>query len=1359
MTRMCGATLDYPSWILRSLCLFWLLSAAYPVHDMIAEVGDSRGVPMFVSGRTRSLASDLTLHSPHIRHLHLLDDALQRGLPQSRRVSQGNFLQKESITQPKGLVDEGVLEREAPSHVTDPLALEGTSTVSSFPSQYISFGCQLQYQHPLHDAVRVLKRKFHNSREEIDGSLSGDAKIQQESYTSESTNDSETVLENIERMVISFEKRDTMRMNSKGQRVGLQQLYTKTFLHDSRKTKRIRHRRHKETQMENQPLKHVDTLTNLLPSLSEGGLGDIFDRGNLGVENLREEHDSVTEKDYVTNSDLFSHLYNTREKQRPVPVPSGSSAIGNKQVFSDSDKIRYNMTMNQSTSVATFPVRGYSEGIALPSKFSRMRINKPKLHSGKHIVDETFIKKMNFKGYQRRTEGENEFSTSTESSFIIPSDANNISNDLGGGVEMEFTNYVEEPVVLPTVETIELTEVSPPLPPISTNSRPVNKTISPIPHLPHNTNYPRFSATPGWEENSNDSVTSPEVGNTIVITSEEDLTKKSEGNEADRVGDANRAEETVTQPNAKNDTYDEFLDPAFIPAKFPFGPFIPSLRIMNVQEAPHILPGMVKKSKPFIIPDVQKSRKKPNTGDMMANILSPFFGNQQQKSSAKGHKLLEYDNERSHNEELYNQVSGVFMPDFGSRAIGFSPEMYPPIALIRRDKHRMFTSNKLHGGFNFIDRKRGKISGSSIMESPVGENPLREQNLVIFGNVKDNIMDTLRNCSRYISLQLIDHYSIGDLVRESSNPMRQLIVYFNIKSISFESYEIVLERSKRILDHLAMSQGGLTMYTVIPSQDESTNTTNSKEFKAQLLNLNDAILDYCAQNYPNCYNTFNLESITQKVKRTYNKDSGFNVYEQAGRNKGACVSNEVCGTASPTTSNSRVTTNTVVSPEQQLKNLVKAVCLSSYHLLIELEANMPIHDFEELARALENGKGERLRVRAQTGLVLHDILPRDLKKYDKNRPPKYEGHATIVYFHVTVLSVDSINEESMTYVADIFLAQSWRDHRLRLPENMTEEYRILDVEWLHNIWRPDCFFKNAKRVTFHEMSVPNHYLWLYHDKTLLYMAKLTLVLSCAMKFEAYPHDTQICSMMIESLSHTTHDLVFKWNETDPLVVNPDIELPQLDISRNNTEDCTLTYSTGNFTCLAVVFNLRRRLGYHLFHTYVPSAITVVMSWISFWIKPEAIPARVTLGVTSLLTLATQNQQSQSSLPPVSYIKAIDVWMSSCTVFVFASLLQFGIVNYFMETEPLSKDMTGYSVEDLHDLDEKKSEDARLNGYSRSRSRSRSRIRSHSPGVPQYVVHRCSGKDIALYIDKFSRLFFPFAFFILNVSYWTTYGTM
>ncbi|XP_063389767.1 glycine receptor subunit alpha-2 isoform X2 [Cydia fagiglandana] len=394
---------------------------------------------------------------------------------------------------------------------------------------------------------------------------------------------------------------------------------------------------------------------------------------------------------------------------------------------------------------------------------------------------------------------------------------------------------------------------------------------------------------------------------------------------------------------------------------------------------------------------------------------------------------------------------------------------------------------------------------------------------------------------------------------------------------------------------------------------------------------------------------------------------------------------------------------------------------------------------------LTNSSYQEIELKSESSLSLRDILPIKAKYYDKNRAPKLLGQPTIVYFHVTVLSLDSINEESMTYVADIFLAQSWRDPRLRLPENMHEEYRILDVEWLNKIWRPDCFFKNAKKVTFHEMSIPNHYLWLYHDKTLLYMSKLTLVLSCAMKFESYPHDTQSCSMMIESLSHTVHDLVFIWNLTDPLVVNPDIELPQLDISNNYTSDCTIEYSTGNFTCLAVVFNLRRRLGYHLFHTYIPSALIVVMSWISFWIKPEAIPARVTLGVTSLLTLATQNTQSQQSLPPVSYVKAIDVWMSSCSVFVFLSLFEFAVVNNYMGPVA-TKAMKGYSDEDLsRDLDAFKhifpnTVDPRA---------------STSASLPQYETF-CNGRETAVYIDRFSRFFFPFSFFILNVVYWSTF---
>lgn len=70
----------------------------------------------------------------------------------------------------------------------------------------------------------------------------------------------------------------------------------------------------------------------------------------------------------------------------------------------------------------------------------------------------------------------------------------------------------------------------------------------------------------------------------------------------------------------------------------------------------------------------------------------------------------------------------------------------------------------------------------------------------------------------------------------------------------------------------------------------------------------------------------------------------------------------------------------------------------------------------------------------------------------------------------------------------------------------------------------------------------------------------------------------------------------------------------------------------------------------------------VLKWVSFWIKPEAAPARVTLGVTSLLTLSTQHAKSQASLPPVSYLKAVDAFMSVCTIFVFMALMEYCLVN-------------------------------------------------------------------------------------------------
>jgi hypothetical protein len=102
---------------------------------------------------------------------------------------------------------------------------------------------------------------------------------------------------------------------------------------------------------------------------------------------------------------------------------------------------------------------------------------------------------------------------------------------------------------------------------------------------------------------------------------------------------------------------------------------------------------------------------------------------------------------------------------------------------------------------------------------------------------------------------------------------------------------------------------------------------------------------------------------------------------------------------------------------------------------------------------------------------------------------------------------------------------------------------------------------------------------------------------------------------------------------------------------------------GEYSCLKVDLLFKREFSYYLIQIYTPCCMLVIVSWVSFWLDQGAVPARVSLGVTTLLTMATQTSGINASLPPVSYTKAIDVWTGVCLTFVFGALLEFALVNY------------------------------------------------------------------------------------------------
>ena len=165
-----------------------------------------------------------------------------------------------------------------------------------------------------------------------------------------------------------------------------------------------------------------------------------------------------------------------------------------------------------------------------------------------------------------------------------------------------------------------------------------------------------------------------------------------------------------------------------------------------------------------------------------------------------------------------------------------------------------------------------------------------------------------------------------------------------------------------------------------------------------------------------------------------------------------------------------------------------------------------------------------------------------------------------------------------------------------------------------------------------------------------------------MDLHYYPLDSQNCTVEIESYGYTVSDVVMYWTDT-PVNGVMDAKLPQFTIMGFETSDRKEQLATGIYQRLSLLFALKRNIGYFIFQTYLPSILIVMLSWVSFWINHEATSARVTLGITTVLTMTTISTGVRSSLPRISYVKAIDIFLVMCFVFVFAALLEYALVNY------------------------------------------------------------------------------------------------
>ncbi|XP_055537187.1 glutamate-gated chloride channel isoform X22 [Wyeomyia smithii] len=382
---------------------------------------------------------------------------------------------------------------------------------------------------------------------------------------------------------------------------------------------------------------------------------------------------------------------------------------------------------------------------------------------------------------------------------------------------------------------------------------------------------------------------------------------------------------------------------------------------------------------------------------------------------------------------------------------------------------------------------------------------------------------------------------------------------------------------------------------------------------------------------------------------------------------GASMTTGTIGATTTTTTTSTTTTTTTTTKPSNSHYLVRhslclyaasSVILALCYLTIPTVASDAPHTMRQKARFAE-GKSDK------------EILDHLLKgsRYDKRLLPPVDGSLT-VNVSVLLLSLASPDESSLKYEVEFLLQQQWYDPRLRYANQSQYEY-LNAIHHHEDIWLPDTYF--IMHGDFKDPIIPMHFaLRIYRNGTINYLMRRHLILSCQGRLNIFPFDDPLCSFALESISYEQSAIRYVWkNDEDTLRKSPSLTTLNAYLIQNQTITCPIKASwRGNYSCLKVDLMFTRDRAFYFTTVFIPGIILVTSSFITFWLEWNAVPARVMIGVTTMLNFFTTSNGFRSTLPVVSNLTAMNVWDGVCMCFIYASLLEFVCVNYVGRKRPL-----------------------------------------------------------------------------------------
>ncbi|XP_055920252.1 glycine receptor subunit alpha-2-like isoform X3 [Eupeodes corollae] len=293
--------------------------------------------------------------------------------------------------------------------------------------------------------------------------------------------------------------------------------------------------------------------------------------------------------------------------------------------------------------------------------------------------------------------------------------------------------------------------------------------------------------------------------------------------------------------------------------------------------------------------------------------------------------------------------------------------------------------------------------------------------------------------------------------------------------------------------------------------------------------------------------------------------------------------------------------------------------------------------------------------------------------YDKNQRPNTTTFVDVGLFINRISAVEENKELSKKFQEisfDVFLQVIWTDLRIRPRETnltRTKNFTELQIEERQKIWVPDLYIRQLKEMKIIKLFEDISSLRLYQNSTIVLSIGATIIIKCDMDFVLYPLDVQKCPVDFSSYKYSRHEMEFHWKRGNAITYPNDFgngffRLPKYVVSFHPELDMRIiNYGDEDHSSARLEITLSREVKSYLLENYLPSTLFVSMSWGSFVVVPEVVPGRMVLLVTTLLSLITMFDTVRNNSPDALELKCLEVWLISCTLFVFLALMEYFIV--------------------------------------------------------------------------------------------------